>query len=273
MLSDYEKLQQRNIIAKKTLTVTTTPTTTTTPTINHDNHHCPICSLSFNRKCDMIRHLNKHYGKGNVETTPTIPEFFHKNKCSICNLSLRRKIDMIRHINMHLADGTAPIIPTTFIVPADHNSHICPICNNTFSRRCDLSKHYQTHLDNPIAPTTSTVPTTPTTPTTFIVPPVHNSPICPVCNKAFTRRCSLAKHFNNNHLDNPANPSTSDPRNDNFCNICKITFKRNCDLNGNFEMHLPNRYYCTECSVHFSISTQKNISLKNVLIKKHFFTF
>ena len=143
---------------------------------------------------------------------------FNKYTCGICNEKFQKKRDYQLHSKLSH-------------VPENTEIFECPQCNGTSLFASEMEYNLHLVISHPIDPDASSFE-------------------CPVCNKAFTTKSLLNRHFGI-HSSNSERPLA--------CEFCGKTFFHFSSFRAHIKIHKDIRdYTCTQCSKSFRSQSHLN---------------
>ncbi|XP_063390618.1 zinc finger protein 2-like [Cydia fagiglandana] len=180
---------------------------------------CDSCGKTFQRKNNLIQHIQLHLNKENSDSKYMT---FKHHMCEVCGKLFTQIGHLFRHIRTHKGEKYACNICkkeyTRYNNLREHNCdrnrqkpYSCEICNKHFTRKMVLKKHKLIH--------TGEKPYT-----------------CEICNKKFTSSTNIKRHTLTHTGVMPY-----------CCDICNKKFTRLSNLNEHILVHSGKKYRCTIC--------------------------
>ena len=208
-----------------------------------ESYLCTVCSKTFKRKCDLIRHAWTHSDIKQHQCSQCDMSFVEKSKleehmrkhtqekpyqCEICGRSLSHKRGLDIHTRTHTGEkpyrcnvcynsfADKSLLRYHLLAHSGLKKHKCTICGKAFGTKFRLTHHIRTHTgEKPYQ--------------------------CAECGKAFATNKGLGTHM-----------LTHSGKRNHKCGICDKTFTQKSTLNRHMLAHKGERpHECNQCHKRF----------------------
>lgn len=243
---------------------------------------CTFCNASFQRRCDMLRHVRRSHTESYMYPTKRRKrtDIEYTVFCDVCKQGYTRKYDMEKHRKIKHPNAESCVKNENVVADTKNEitDNICASCGDSFGSELLLKKHLcVVHL---LRDTGKRIRRK----RNEITAQHH----CDLCNRGFTRKYDMQKHRSQKHPDAPKLPKSQTRTNVSLlqnskvvadddktyykCQSCEKTFRQAHNFIRHQSIHSGVRPFCCHiCGKSFRVSggLQRHINEHHHGVKKY----